>query len=318
MPYNNVITSGDIPIPEEISDELMTQVTEESAVMRLGRRLSNISHNQKRMPVMSAMATAYFVNGETGLKQTTEVNWTDKFIDTEELAVVVPVSNRALDDAEYDIWGEAKKSVAEAFGLAIDQAVLYGTNIPATWTTNLGAAGMVAGVTNANHLISAASYPDLYEAILGETTAGVAGLFGLVENDGYMVTGSISPLAMKRKLRSVRDTTGGPIFSTNMQQAGAYLLDGAPIMFPLNGAVSETYWLIAGMWRHLVYSMRQDMTYTLATEGVIQGANGAILYNLFQQDMIALRAVMRLGFALPHPLTRLDSGVGYPFAVLTA
>lgn len=204
--------------------------------------------------------------------------------------------------------------------MAIDGAVQYGTNIPATWTTNLGAAGIVAGALAASQGISLAAYTDMYEAILGETAAGVSGLFGLVEEDGYMVTGSIAHLTMKRKLRNVRDSDGGLIFSTNMQQAGAYLLDGAPCMFPLNGAVSSTYYLLSGQWNQLVYSIRQDITYKVLDQAVIQDGTGAIVYNLAQQDMVALRAVMRLGFALPNPINRVQGTAAsrFPFAYLTA
>ena len=62
--------------------------------------------------------------------------------------------------------------------------------------------------------------------------------------------------------------------------------------------------------------MRQDVTYKILDQAVIQDSAGNIVYNLAQQDMVALRCVMRLGFALPHPITRMDSGSGYPFAVL--
>ncbi len=320
MPYNSIISRSNAQalIPEEVSGELLENVTEQSAVMRLARRLQNMTRAQKRMPVMSALATAYFVSGDTGLKQTSHVEWANKYVDAEELAVIVPIPEAVLDDADYDIWAEIRPTIEEAFGLAIDAAVLYGTNIPATWVTNLGAAGLIAGVNAASHEISEAAYTDLYEAILGETDAGVAGLHMLVEEDGYMVTGSIAPVIAKGKLRNVRDSTGQPIFSPSMQQAGAYILDGAPIDFPLHGGISNTYRLISGMWNKLVYSMRQDVTYKILDQAVIQDAAGNIIYNLAQQDMVALRAVMRLGFALPHPITRMDSGTGYPFATLTA
>lgn len=320
MPYNNVISRTDAAalIPEEVTDELLNGVTEQSACMALGRRLQDMSRAQKRMPVLSALATAYFVDGDTGLKQTSETNWENKYVDAEELAVIVPIPEAVLDDQDYDIWGEIRPSVEEAFGLAIDAAVLYGTNIPTSWTTNLGAAGIQAGANAASHQISAAAYTDLYEAILAEDSAGADGLHMLVEADGYMVTGSIGHVSMKGKLRGVRDANGQPIFSPSMQQAGAYVLDGAPIRFPLHGGISSTYWLISGMWRHLVYAMRRDVTYKILDQAVIQDSGGNIVYNLAQQDMVALRAVMRLGFALPHPVSRMDSGTGFPFAVLTA
>lgn len=320
MPFNNVISRSDAAalIPEQVSNDLLTNITEQSAVMQLGRRLANMSTNQTRMPVMSALATAYFVSGDTGLKQTSEVNWTNKYIDAEELAVIVPIPEAVLADANYDVWGQVRPSVAEAFGKAIDAAVLYGTNIPASWTTDLGAAGIVAGATAQSTLISAAAYTDLYEAILGETGAGVAGLYGKLEAYGYMATGNIAPMLMRGKLRNIRDTDGGLIFKPSMQAAGQYVLDGAPMLFPKNGAISNTYWLIAGQWDQLVYSMRADITYKILDQAVIQDQSGNIIYNLAQQDMVALRAVMRVGFSLPHPVTRLDSGTGFPFAVLTA
>lgn len=153
---------------------------------------------------------------------------------------------------------------------------------------------------------------------MGETGAGVVGLFGKLEAYGYMATGSIAPMAMRGRLRNVRDSDGGLIFKASMQAAGQYVLDGAPIIFPRNGAVSSTYWLISGQWDQLVYSMRQDITYKVLDQAVIQDNSGTIVYNLAQQDMVALRAVMRIGFSLPHPVTRLDSGSGCPIAVLTA
>jgi HK97 family phage major capsid protein len=320
--YNSIISRSDAAalIPEDASREIIAAIPQASAVMGLARRLPDMSTAQRRLPVMSALATAYFVTGDTSLKQTTDVTWENKYIDAEELAVIVPIPEAVLDDAGFDIWAEVRPSLVEAFGIAIDAAVLYGTNIPATWTTNLGAAGLIAGIAAASQSISLASYTDMYEAILGETVGGTTGLFGLVEEDGFMVTGSIAHLTMKRKLRNVRDSDGGLIFSTNMQQAGQYLLDGAPILFPTNGAISSTYYLISGQWNQLVYAMRQDITYKILTEAVIQDGSGNIVYNLAQQDMIALRAVMRLGFALPNPINRVQETAAsrFPFAYMSA
>jgi hypothetical protein len=65
--------------------------------------------------------------------------------------------------------------------------------------------------------------------------------------------------------------------------------------------------MFTGQWNQLVWAMRQDITFTIAREAVIQDNSGAILYNLFQQDMVALRAVIRLGFALPNPINRANT-----------
>jgi HK97 family phage major capsid protein len=323
MPYNSLISRTDAAalIPQEVSAEIIKAVAETNPIMRLARRLPNMSRAQQRIPVMSALATAYFVSGDTGLKQTSEVNWESKYIDAEEVAVIVPVPEAVLEDSNFDIWGEARQSIVEALGKAVAQAVLYGTNIPATWTTNLGAAGIVTGATTASQTISAAAYGDMYEAILGEKEDGTDGLYMLVEADGFGVTGAIAHLSMKGKLRNTRDADGMPVFKTSMQDPTRYELDGAPIYFPNDGSiVAGSSLLIAGQWSELVYAIRQDITYKVLTEAVIQDGSGAIVYNLAQQDMVALRAVMRLGFALPNPINRVNTTAAtrFPFAVLTA
>ena len=323
MPYNSLISRTDAAalIPEEVSSQILEGVVELNPAMRMARRLPNMARGQLRQPVVSSLATAYFVSGATGLKQTTEMSWENKYVDAEEIAAIVPIPQSALDDADYDIWAQVRPELERAFSVCISGALLYGTNIPATWTTNLGAAGLVAVCDAASQTISLASYADLYEAVLGETAGGTAGLFMLPEADGFGVTGSIAHISMKGKLRNCRDSNGNPIFKTSMQDPTRYELDGAPIYFPTDGSIAAaTSLMVSGQWDQLVYAMRQDITYKLLTEAVIQDATGAIVYNLAQQDMVALRAVMRLGFALPNPINRMQATAASrcAFATLTA
>lgn len=323
MPYTDMISRTDASslIPTETSREIIRSVAVLNPLLSLARRLPNMPTSTRTMPVMNSLATAYFVNGDTGLKQTTDLDWSDVTLTAEELAVIVPIPQAVLDDAEYDIWAEVRPALEEAFSLALSGAVLYGTNIPASWTTALGAAGLFARCTAASHVISAAGYTDLYEAILGETGAGTDGLLMTLEADGFMATGHVASAAMRGRLRNVRDSNGLPIFNRSMQDATRYELDGAPMYFPADGSVVDaTTWMFTGAWNYLVYAFRQDITYTIANQAIIQDASGNIVYNLFQQDMVALRAVMRLGFALPNPINRMNATAATrcPFAVLTA
>lgn len=330
--YNSIITRSDAAalIPEQVSNDLLNGVAGSNPLMQLARRLPNMSTNQTRMPVWSSLATAYFVSGDTGQKQTSDVSWESKYIDAEELAVIVPIPQAVLDDAQYDIWGQVRPQLQAAFNQAITAAVLFGTNIPTSWTTNLGAAGIKAGATAASHTLSLASYADPYQAILGETSGGTDGVYMAIEADGFMVTGNLAHVSMKGKLRNLREPvyngstlvyTGSPIFKTTVQDPSRYELDGAPVFFPDDGSMDASAALmVSGQWNQLVYSMRQDITYKVLDQAVIQDNSGAIVYNLAQQDMVALRAVMRIGFALPNPINRMNtsSSTRFPFAVLTA
>lgn len=316
MPYNNVISRTDAAalIPVETATEIITNIATRNPIMQLAKRLPNMSVNQRRVPVTSALATAYFVSGDTGLKQTSEVNWANRFLDAEELAVIVPIAEAVLDDSSFDVWAAVRPQIEEAISIAISEAVLFGTNIPASWTTNLGAAGLMAFATAAGHTLSLANYADLYEAVLGETAGGVDGTYMSVEADGFMVTGNIAHPSIRGLIRNTRDLNGVPIFKDNM-------LDGTPIYFPTDGTIpAATALMLSGQWDQLVYAVRQDITYKVLDQAVIQDQAGQIVYNLAQQDMVALRAVIRLGFALPNPINRMNANAATrcPFAVLTA
>ncbi len=312
MAYNNVIGRADVAglIPTEFSNEILTKVEgEESHLMRLGRKLRRMTRYEKTMPVLSALSTAYFPGGDTGLVETSEVNWENVTITAEDLAVVVPIPKNVLSDSNIPIWAEIMPDMVEAAGKAIDNAQLYGTNKPSTWPT-----AIITAATSASHVIEKGSGTDLYEELLDES-----GVWALVETDGFMVTGAIAHLTMKGALRGTRDANGQPIFNRAPETEAKYTIDGAPTFFPTNGSTSSSYPLIAGDWKSLVYSMRQDVSFDVFREGVITDAAGNIVYNLMQQRMAAIMLTMRLGFALPNPPNRVNEteATRYPFAVLT-
>ncbi len=315
MAYTNLIsrTDAEALIPEDVSQSIIAGVPEQSAVLRVARRLPNMTTAQRRMPVLSVLPTAYFVDGDTGLKQTTEVNWSNKYLDAEEVACIVPIPEAVLDDAGYPIWGEVQPLVQEAIAVTIDAAILHGTNAPSSWPTDIAAAAAAAG-NSVDLSVVVGGGGDLYDAIFGES-----GSVAAVEADGFMVNGHIAAMSMRGKLRGLRDSTGQPIFMRSMQPALTYELDGDPIIFPKLGALDPTAVLMfSGDWTQVVYSIRQDVTYKILTEAVIQDNAGNIVYNLAQQDMVALRVVMRLAWQVPNPINRLQQTEAdrYPISIL--
>ena len=78
--------------------------------------------------------------------------------------------------------------------------------------------------------------------------------------------------------------------------------------------------MVAGNFKQLVYAIRQDIDVKILDQAVIQDpATKEIVFNLAQQDMIALRVTFRMGWALPNPATRLNDGrVNVPFAYIEA
>lgn len=304
-------TGADALIPIQEANEIIQGTIAQSAVLSRGRKLANMTSKQYKMPVLDMLPIAYFVNGDNGQKKTTKEAWDKKYITAEEIAVIVPIPEAVLDDSEYDIWAEVKPRVTEAFGKVIDGAVLFGENKPDSWRDSV-----VATATKANSVVTLASADPLYDKIMAED-----GVIAKVENCGYFVNGHMADISMRAKLRGLKNENGDPLFKSDMQGSTQYALDGSPMNFPNNGAFDKSKALmISGDFSQLVYSIRQDITFKLFTEGVVQNTDGTIAYNLMQNDMVALRAVMRLGWEIPNPINALakDKAKRCPFAILKA
>lgn len=331
-----IITKSDAEalVSEDVSREIFKSTVENSVVLSLGRKLANMSAGQRRIPVMSALPMAYWVDGTPGdpadspsgqntlgYKQTTAAEWKNKFIYAEEIAVIVPIAIATLEDADYDIWGEIKPYIGEAFGAVIDAAVLHGVKAPSSYPSDI-----VTGAIGAGNYLNLGDIGDLYDDIMGyDEKNGNPGLISHVEVDGYMPTGYVAGVSMRGRLRGLRDKASGlPIFRPAVEGmapgTAPYTIDGTPTYFPMNGAFDETEALmIAGDWSKLVYAFRTDLTYKVLTEAVIQDPDtGNIVYNLPQQDMVALRCYMRWGWQIPNPINRMSTveATRYPFSVL--
>ena len=288
---------------EDLVAEIIEGVTKQSAALRMFRRLPNMSSAIMRMRVLDALPVAYWVNEGTnnGRKNLTEAAWANKYIVPAEIAVIVPVKEDVLDDASIDIWGEIRPRLLEAIGKKVDQAIFVGVDKPASWRADL-----LSSIAQAGAYVPQASGTTLYSAINDAMVK--------VEESGYNVTGVIGGVDVKGKFRMMLDTAGQPIRGTEIDELPKSYID--------NGAWDKSKaQLIVGDFTQAVYSIRQDITYKVLDQAVIQDpSTGDILYNLAQDDMVALRVVMRLGWEIPNPINALqdDESVRFPFAAVQA
>ena len=167
---------ADALISEQVANEIIQGVTSESAVLRMGKKLPNMSSKKYRMPVLDMLPVSYWVNGDNGFKQTSKMAWKNKYIIAEELAVIIPIPEAVVDDADYDIWGEVKPRAVEAMGKKIDSAVLFNIEKPDSWRN-----GIVKGATDAGNVVTLNSGDKLYDKIMSEN-----GVIAKVEESGYL------------------------------------------------------------------------------------------------------------------------------------
>lgn len=293
-------------IKEQMLPTIFQGTIENSAVLRMADKLPDMTTAQTRIALLDALPLAYFLDADEAQKATTVMKWKNKYINAAEIAVIVPFSQSAADDTDYNLVEQVTPRLIEAAGRTIDQAIIFGTGKPTMWPK-----GLVEQAADAGAVVD--NPTNLYDDILG-----IGGIISKVEASGYETTGHIGAIGMKAALRGLKDNENRPLFLTSMQQPGNYTLDGASIYFPKNGAFDDTKaQLITGDWSQLKYAMRQDATIDVFTEGVIQNPDGSIAYNLMQNDMFAIRMVMRLGWEIPNPINGLNQGESrFPFAVL--
>jgi HK97 family phage major capsid protein len=295
LAYNNLTSRTDAAalIPEEVSNAMLGKATEQSAVLTMFRRVP-VGRAQVRFPVLSALPVAYFVNGDTGLKQTTEINWTNKYLNIEEIATIMPVPDNVIADVEVNVWDEAMPLLTEAMARTLDAAVFFGTNAPSSWPTNINAAVTSAGNNTTEG--SAASAGGYY--------GDVDILYGKVEADGYDVSGWVGATSAKAKIRTARDSQGRKL-DTGRADGAITTLDGYPIVYPMRGlwpTTSGSPRLFGGDWSQFVVGVRQDITMKILDQAVIQDNTGAIVYNLPQQDMTAIRLTFRIGWQVANTI----------------
>jgi HK97 family phage major capsid protein len=306
MPYNNVISRTDAAalIPEDVAALIGLGVTEQSAALQKFRNV-RLSTAQQRIPVISALPTAYFVNGDTGLKQTTEVNWTNKYLNVEEIAAIIPIPEAVLDDTAFDVWAAVRPLAVEAIGRTLDAAIFFGTNKPASWPSDITTAATAAGNNYTRGTNTAAQ---------GGISADLSALYGLVEADGFDVNGLIANRSYRGLLRNVRDTTGQLMTDPTYGVGVTYPMRG---IWPTGAGAAEA---IAGDFTEGIIGVRQDITFKVLDQAVIQDNTGVIQYNLAQQDMVALRLVARYAWQVANVINhdQVVEANRYPFAVMKA
>lgn len=310
MPYDSLISRTDVQamIPEQVSQAMLAEIQNVSAAMQLFARIA-MPTNQTRFPVISALPTAYFVSGDTGLKQTTEMAWANKYINVEEIAAIVVVPDAVIADAQFDMWGQVRPRLVEAITRLLDAAIFFGTSAPASWPTNVAAAAVAAGNVVARGANTAAE---------GGIAEDINGLLATLEADGYMPTGFAGNPLFKQYLRGARDTSGQRLLDVGGQVNELY---GLPVVYPMPGqwpTGTNAAELFAMQRENFLLGVRQDFTFTLNNTGVVTDDASGITYNLFQQDLTALRVVFRAGWQVSNPINyqQTTEGSRYPAAVL--
>lgn len=266
-------------VPVEQAKDIMKAIARGSSILRLST-VKPMTSDTKKFPVMTEGPGAYWV-GEGERIQTTKAGWIYPEMKAKKLAVIIPVTKEKLKDSTINVFEELKPEIAEAFYKAIDAACLFGTNSP--FTKNI----FNSAVKAQNFIVDGTSK---------SLDLDVSDVMALIEDDGFDVNGFVANNGIKNRLRKLRDANGNQLFVNGVDTKEFY---NEPIEFSRNGAWDKTKAeIIAADWSKSLVGIRDGLEYEILKEATLQGTvdtDGKPI-SLAEQDMIGIKATMRLGF----------------------
>lgn len=285
-------------IGEEYGPEVIKAATQGSTALAAFPTV-NMGTKTRNMPVLATIPEAEWVGDtdNTGVKPTSKATWANKTLVAEEVAVIIPIHENTLDDASADILSSLADLGGQALGKKLDQAVLFGTDKPASWTSlDLFAAAVAASQTVAV-VDGAANTSDIWGATLQ--------VAGLVADVGFDPTVAIAKRALSFQLANLRNANGDPVLT----EGG---LRGFDTFWNRNGAWSPTdATILIADPATVRIGVRQDVTVKFLDQATVGGIN------LAEKDMVALRFKARFAYVLGNPATPETGVASYGVGAVT-
>lgn len=280
---DNVLLS-DAPtgeVPEEQGTIILKKVVDDSLVSKLGK-YEPMNALRKQFGYMAKGPGAYWVN-EGEKIQTSKAEWLQMEMEAHKLGVIIPVSNEFLKFTVTDFFNQVKPLIAEAFQTKFDQAVLFGTDSPFPKGISVFERAEAAGnVITA----SANTYTDIND------------LMALVEDADLEPQAIATTRSFTKNLRGALDGMNLPIWNDARDGATERAL-GLPVVYGNRKSWDkDKATAIVGDFDNLIYGIPQTLEYSISTDATIStivGEDGAPI-NLFERDLIALKATMYVAF----------------------
>ena len=268
-------TTG-IALPAEISREIWGKTVEQSAVMRLARRI-DLPGAGLEIQLVTGEPTAAWT-AETDAKPVSTHTFSTKTMKGYTLAVIEPFSNQFRRDKKA-LYDELVRRLPYAIGKKFDETVFFGT-APGTGFDTLASATAVnlttdpwAGLVAADAAVSAA--------------------------DGILNGWAISPQA-KSILLAKKDNQGRPLFVDSVAQGSIPALLGQDayitkhVYKAASGSGTAPVLGFAGDWTSAVYGVIEGIKIDISDQATLTIGESQV--NLWERNMFAVRAEIEVGF----------------------
>ena len=272
------ITTSSIALPARVSEKIIANALEESAVLRLVDNKIRIKHAGEAIPVIAGDPTAYVV-GEGQVKTNSDSSLATVTMKPKTFAVIEAFSNQFRDDNEA-LYQELVARLPRVIAQKFDDEVFHGTT-SANFHTLAGVSAVSLSASNTTPWDQVVACRAAVEAANGELTAwamanqGITALLGAVD-------GNSRPLF-------VQDTAIGGI--------GA--IAGSPVVkakaaYKAGASSNPDIIGYAGDWSNAVVGIARDVNIAISDEATLTVTGGTL--NLFESNMFAVRCEFTLGF----------------------
>ena len=275
-------TTNSMALPSDISSEILQKTQEESAIMRLARQIA-LPGRGVTIPVITGDPTAAWVS-ETAAKPVSNGTPGTKLMQPFKIAVIETFSNEFVRDipALYDALVER---LPAALAGVFDSTVIGATQAPSQTNFDTFANCTAQSILNANN----GTYLGLVAA-----DADIAAHGGVMNGLAFGAQG-------RALLLTATDTTNRPLFLASANDGVVDKVLGVPTYFNKNlykaGASSGSVPAIVGVagdWSQAMYGTVAGVEISVSDTATLTSGNTTI--NLWQQNMIGVRAEIEVGF----------------------
>lgn len=275
-------TTNSMALPSDISNEIMQKTQEESAIMRLAHHIA-LPGRGVTIPVITGDPTAAWV-AETAAKPVSNGTPGTKLMSAFKIAVIETFSKEFVRDAAA-LYDALVQRLPGALAGVFDSTVIGATQAPSATNFDTFANCTAQSILNANN----GTYLGLVAA-----DADVAAHGGVMNGLAFGAQG-------RALLLTATDTTNRPLFLASANDGVVDKVLGVPTYFNKNlykaGASSGSVPAVVGVagdWTQAMYGTVAGVEISVSDTATLTSGNTTI--NLWQQNMIAVRAEIEVGF----------------------
>ena len=275
---------------EQITDLFTDALVQSSKVIQLGQKVEMDGKMVRKGVELGELTDAYFV-GEGQKIGTAKVQTKSYVLEARKIAVILPVTEEALNYTWTDYFDSIKDKIVDLFNKKIDGAAFLGL-----YNNPFG-----------NNVLNAAKTAN--NVVKGDIT--LDNIYAVEDASEKEPNAFVGHRTINRTLRSIRDDVNGGqhVFTKPANPNATGELDGLPYaqLQLQDGQIYPAGTLLTGNFNGLVYGIPNGTNLRLkiadqATLSKVQndGTLDSGDVHLFEQDMQALRAIFEIAVAIPN------------------